>query len=354
MERLLCVKIASRGDLLLCGPAFRRLRALYPDSSLELLVGKSCLDVAEHMPFFNRIHVLDDSKLMAGSACDKILAATEMHDVFASRGNEPFDKVFIFHRDWRYALLARMAGIRVRCGFSNSIAKLFLTDSYMAGEREHHVSQYLAMVSGESSAQSLDGVWQFSPTEFQELPSVLVNHGVLKTDKPLVGLGFAGGRNVKTQTTLKSWMFDRYRTLAGKLSAAAYEVVWLGDREDGKLLVGTIPGINLCGRLSVAETAAVISKCSAVVANDTLLMHLSEALGIPTLGIFGPTDPFHYRPLGPRSLALWEGNDLPCSPCHRDGYFPDCDRNHECMSRITVDMVFDHVMKLLNSNLVVK
>jgi ADP-heptose:LPS heptosyltransferase len=100
--------------------------------------------------------------------------------------------------------------------------------------------------------------------------------------------------------------------------------------------------VCLAGKLTVAETATVLSACDRLVANDSFLLHLGEALGVPTVGIFGPTNPDHFRPLGARSTTLWLGPErVPCSPCAQQGgsYFPVCGYGHRCMREISVEAV---------------
>jgi ADP-heptose:LPS heptosyltransferase len=111
--------------------------------------------------------------------------------------------------------------------------------------------------------------------------------------------------------------------------------------------------VCLAGKLTVAETAAVLSACDRLVANDSFLLHLGETLGVPTVGIFGPTNPSCFRPLGESSTTLWLGPErVPCSPCAQQGgsYFPECRYGHRCMREIAVETV----LTALNSGSSVK
>ena len=191
----------------------------------------------------------------------------------------------------------------------------------------------------------LAGVWSFAKGERESALEVAAQHGFKPGEGKWIALGFGGGRNVKTRTELKWWPLTYYRELARQLIMNGYHVVWVGDGEDARLLGDEWAGVNLAGKLRVDETAGVLSACERAVTNDTLTLHLAEALGIPTLALFGPTDPAHYRPLNAHSAYLWPGKDLACSPCHRDGWFPPCAFQHECMKGLTVESVLQKIME---------
>jgi len=363
MEKLLYIKIASRGDLLLAAPAFHKLRSTRPNAHITLLVGASCLDVAQHLPYFDEIQIINDHALMAGRWWSQLREAQHLFDLLKTRvdsetGARPciYSEIIIFHRDWRYGFLAWLSGIPVRRGFHGKGGTSFLTHSYAAGEEEHHVSQYLNMATGKPSDQTksdnlapLAGLWKFHENEHDQAVVKVIALGFQPDQTSWIALGFGGGRNVKTQTELKTWPTDHYRELATRLMENGHRVVWVGDVKDAEKLKLHDTGLNLAGKLTVTETATVLGACRLVVTNDTLTLHLAEALGTPTIGIFGPTDPAHYRPLGKRSTHLWLGETLPCSPCHRDGYFPPCAFDHRCMKELSVESVLKKIESAFNN-----
>ena len=75
---------------------------------------------------------------------------------------------------------------------------------------------------------------------------------------------------------------------------------------------------------------------AAAVSNDSGLVHVAAAIGTPTLGIFGPTSPWHWAPLNPLAAVIETATDLPCRPCHK----PECRLvHHRCMRDIAVSQV---------------
>lgn len=257
----------------------------------------------------------------------------------------------MLHRDWRYAVLAWLARVAIRRGFWSPASDRFLTHPYRPGSREHHEDQYLGVVGGDAAVEVRRGaLWRFAAGEREAAMGKAQRLGLGREARPLVAIGPGGGRNVKMAVDLKLWGVQSYEELAARLDDEGYQVVWLGDAHDAAMLSDDVPGVRLAGRLSVAESAAVVSACRLVVTNDTMLLHLARVLEVPALGIFGPTDPAHTGPRGEGSAHLWLGPDLvPCSPCHRDGFYPVCTFDHRCMKELPVDLVARTASALLKA-----
>jgi len=99
--------------------------------------------------------------------------------------------------------------------------------------------------------------------------------------------------------------------------------------------------VDMTGTTSLTEVVQVLNRVGVFVGNDSGLMHLAAALGTPTLGLFGSTNPDWTRPRGPRAEALVvEG--FACSPCHRRA----CNQARFCMETLTADVVHGHALAL--------
>ena len=87
--------------------------------------------------------------------------------------------------------------------------------------------------------------------------------------------------------------------------------------------------VDLCGRTSVAAAVALLRGAAAFVGNDSGLMHLAGALGVPTVGLFGSTNPAWTAPLGPATRVL-AADGFPCRPCYRR----TCNQDRFCLATI--------------------
>lgn len=148
----------------------------------------------------------------------------------------------------------------------------------------------------------------------------------------------------------KRWAPARFRQLMEKyLSESNQRILVFGGKRDLFCddLVKGLPEqrvINLRGKTSLAESAYWLSRCSVVVANDTGLMHLADALGVPTVVIFGPTSGelgcLPYHPLSVNlEPVLW------CRPCSKNGEAPCIRGKRLCLDSIQVDDVLSALRK---------
>jgi hypothetical protein len=97
------------------------------------------------------------------------------------------------------------------------------------------------------------------------------------------------------------------------------------------------PGGIVSGQVLMAAADVAIS-------NDSGLMHIAAALGTPTMGIFGPTSPYHWAPLNGLAATVQTKTVVPCQPCHR----PVCTMNdHRCMRDIPASDVVAIAQRVL-------
>jgi heptosyltransferase-2 len=83
---------------------------------------------------------------------------------------------------------------------------------------------------------------------------------------------------------------------------------------------------------------------NACVSNDSGLVHVSAAIGTPTIGIFGPTSAWHWAPLNPLAATIETTTEVPCRPCHK----PVCRmEHHRCMRDIPASQVLSAVHRAL-------
>ncbi|MDR1297040.1 MAG: lipopolysaccharide heptosyltransferase II [Deltaproteobacteria bacterium] len=109
-----------------------------------------------------------------------------------------------------------------------------------------------------------------------------------------------------------------------------------------RLLPAGVPVVNLAGRTSLTEAVSVLAGCHLTLANDSGLMHLSAALDVPVVAVFGPTNPVRTSPLAGRLAVL--RRSCGCSPCrHRE--CPKKDR--VCFDGLTPELVGMAAAKLL-------
>jgi heptosyltransferase-2 len=121
----------------------------------------------------------------------------------------------------------------------------------------------------------------------------------------------------------KCWPAERYAELARMLHERhGLPVLLLGSSREAALceqIASAAPGTSrvLAGKTSLIDAMALIAAARGVVSNDSGLMHVAAAFGVPQVAVFGSTSPEHTPPLNTRARVLWlkEELQLDCAPC---------------------------------------
>ncbi len=344
LNKVLIIKIAAIGDLLMATPAIRALKKSNPFAELTLLAGASIREAAAGNPYIDRIIEIDDKALFSGGLFKRWRLAAGL---IGRIRKERFDAAVILHRDWKYGAIAMASGISERAGFGNSYwSRLFLTRAARITGVSHHIDHYLEVVrllGARADGRGMD--FYISEAAREKASKTLLEHGCLSAD--LVGVAPGGARNVKEVMDTRRWPAGHYRELIGRLAASGFRVVLIGSEGDKWFLEGwEAPqgAVNLMGKTTLVEAAALMERCSVVAANDSGLMHLASAAGTPVVSIFGPTDPREKYPMSAGSFYFWKGGELECAPCYKDGVFPDC-KTLECMRKISVDEIYAKIIE---------
>ncbi|HEX2769794.1 MAG TPA: glycosyltransferase family 9 protein [Geobacteraceae bacterium] len=148
----------------------------------------------------------------------------------------------------------------------------------------------------------------------------------------------------------RRWGAERFKGLTGILNAEGIPVVVVGGKEDaaaGEIIITDNNGINLAGKTSLVETAAVIEKSAVLVSGDSGILHVGVGLDRPTVSLFGPGIANKWAPQGKKHIVI--NKNLPCSPCTRFGYTQKCPISARCMAEITVDEVAAAVGNLIRT-----
>lgn len=164
---------------------------------------------------------------------------------------------------------------------------------------------------------------------------------VLNLSRPVVGLCNGFFRTKRAEWTKKAWPHFAKLSMTMKRFFKA-SVVGIGFVNE---LNGVPVDLDFTGKLSITETAKVISQLDCLITTDTGNMHLADILNIPVLALFGPTLVSKNRPTGKGAKVLRSG--LSCSPCQDTSRFTSCAAN-ECMKSISVGDVTSVTREMLS------
>jgi len=343
---LLLLRTHAIGDVLLTTPVIRALKQAWPQTRLSMLVGHKSRPVLEGNPYLDEILSFPESWWFQ-HRFDKIWTLTRRLRRY------PKDGLILFHASPLLHLWGCWLKAPLRVGFDSQGSGFSLTHKVplSTGSRRYlgDINLDLVRILGlPAGSPELDLFLQAD--ELKSAQRLLPD----KTAGPrLVGIAPGGGQNPLEQISVKQWPPEHYVKLLIRLSRLFPLIfVLLGDRHDTAIeaIAAQVAGhgvqtLNLRGRTTLRELAAVIQQLDLLITNDSSPLHLAVALKTPVVSLFGPTAAWALCPSGPRRLALQ--SPAACSPCYPFGRFPGCPAPN-CMAAISVEAVTEAAASLLS------
>ncbi|MFO0773133.1 MAG: lipopolysaccharide heptosyltransferase II [Nitrospiraceae bacterium] len=348
LTNVLVIKLRYVGDVLLSTAVPRALKAAYPGIRVTMAVMKGTEAVLLGNPAVDEILVVDRHTLRTQA------------EFFQEIRRQQFDGVVDLTGNDRSELACALSGAAVRVGFRESRrwrARLAYTherntpDSLGQGAKFGEVQTLHRMERDLSvlRAIGLDPAAErpqlfFSAEEEAHAEQLMQTLCAGESSTPVVML-HPGARY-----WFKAWPPERFAELADRLMETCGCLVLLGggaaEQPIGCAIEQIARGriVNLIGTIGLREYAALVKRCALFIGNDNGAMHIAAAVGTPVVGLFGPSDPAEWAPLGPYTQICYKGVD--CRPC----FHPTCRRGEQnCMRQIGIDEVFAAAKTLLVS-----
>lgn len=345
-KRILVLRYRFIGDTILTVPFLRNLRRAEPDARIVWVVAPGSSDVVRGIPYVDDLLYWDPVTIHADSRGGHRTLAAKWAFVRALR-KERFHKVYVLKRSLSSAVIALLTGARERIGFDTEGRGILLTKRVPYRHDQHEVRNFLDVLraDGIDAQDDFLEIWT-TPEEDAAAAKLLADAGV-PAGKGLVALHpFAA-------ISRRGWPLENFAELAGLLQAQGFTPVVLGAPGDRKNFdkVRELFGegtADLVGKCPLRVTMALMKRCSLFVGNDSGVMHLAAASGIPLVALFGPQSPVKFGPWSERAVVMYKG--FPCSPC-RQKFFTECEPSPRmrpaCVEAITVEEVFREGMRLL-------
>jgi heptosyltransferase-2 len=331
------------GDAVMCEPALRGLRKLFPDAQIALLVKPAVADLFVGHPTLTRVLTYESKGRHAGLPGKWALAG--------QLRRQGFDLAVLFQNAFEAAFLTFLAGVPRRYGYATDGRSLLLSDSVAAPDRHtlvHQVRYYWDLLkplglTGDPPAPELT----VFPEEEEAMAGRFAKGGLTATD---VVVGINPG---STYGGAKRWLPERFAEVTDRLSHTIQEspgkqvsvVIFgaAGEEHLGQEIAARLqlPSLVLSGATTIRELMAAVKRCTMLLTNDTGPMHIASAFQVPVVAIFGPTDWRTTSPFGNAHAIVRQPVD--CAPC----LLRECPIDHRCMTRVTVDQVYEAATKQL-------
>jgi len=328
MTEILVIAPAWVGDMVMAQALFRQLKADQPGTNIHVVGPPWILPLIERMP-----EISSGSKLDVAHGA---LGLAARHRLARGLKEKKFDLAITLPNSFKAALVPWLAGIPRRRGYRGEMRYRLINEMHRLDKTKlpRTVERFAALARKTAPDIAPAILPPRLETNKDEAGTLAAGLG-LGLDSPVVGLcpGAEYG-------PAKQWPLAYYGDLARRLAETGKGVWIFGsprDREAGETIVRTADheGVhNLCGQTSLTQAIDLMSLCTAVVSNDSGLMHVAAALDIPLVALFGSSTPDMTPPLSEKAAIL--ARDLECRPCFKR----ECPLGHlDCLTGIPVDRV---------------
>ncbi len=324
--RILFIRLSALGDVVHALPVLAAARAEFPDAFIGWLVEDRAAPILQDHPLLNALHVLPRKALR-----ENWLAAARgpIRDLVRELRAQRYDAAIDFQGLTKSAIWTRISGARRRVGFrgedAREISRWFYNEAISPSSTDVHVIQknlsLLRAVGIEnplvrfpahlptSAHQRAETIWGEADPTF---PRIVMNPGAGWPTKqwPAENYGKLAAelaRRISARVAL-AWGPGEEPLVRAALSAAG------APESDPSSSIGPRPGVYLMPPTSFVELGAAVARAQLFIAGDTGPAHLAVALGVPTLGLYGASDPKRNGPWGVKNRVI-QLTDPPCIPC---------------------------------------
>jgi heptosyltransferase II len=332
------------GDAVMTQPLLASLKALYPNSAIDVLAStwvapiyRACAEVNE---------------VIEAKFEHKQLQWVLRRQLAKQLATKKYQACFVLPNSFKSALIPWLANIPLRIGYRGEMRFGLVNvslDNPSKLNRPPMVEHYLALSTLLNDEEPAD----HRQRSKQELTPHL-NISTSATESVTQKLQSAKIGSVEQNSGIytlcpgaeygpsKRWPTEYFAILAKELINInpSNQIILIGSQGDRHLADEIISQgnhshiHNWCGSTSLDEAIALIGMSKAVVSNDSGLMHIAAALNIPQVALFGSSDPSHTPPLSDKARVIWL--ELSCSPCHKR----ECPLGHlKCLKDILPQQV---------------
>ncbi len=368
--RILVVKLATIGDLLLATPALRALRESYPQARIDLLVTPLSAGLLDDWDVIDNVLVLDKYLFdYPQQLLKNPVNLLKLRPLWHILRDGRYDAVLLMHHltlffgRLKHQLLMRATGAKWRVGLDNGHGWFLNVRVKDRGFGALHEADYNLALAEAVGAHTNDQrlTLPLRESERQQAHQLVFGGDPLQdTARPILAMHPGSGG----YSTARRWEPERFAQLADTLfHDFGGQLVLVGGAEEVELherilraMRSDMPSRSLAGKGSMRVTGAVIELADLFLGNDAGPMHLAAAVGTPTVAIFGLSNWNAWGPYTgsmPGHLATIVRLDLPCMPCFYRGHLlgtPEGCMTRDCLAMLGVDPVATAARKLLRAS----
>lgn len=338
---ILIVGPAWIGDMVMAQSLFKVLKQRNPRVRLDVLASPWTLPLLARMP-----EVDNTIEMPVGHGTFDLSTRRQLGDFLARVG---YEQAIILPNSFKSALVPAFAGIPERTGWRGEMRYFVINDIRLLSERRYPqmVQRYVALAYPPEAPPPQDFPRPSLRADSAALPQLLTKYD-LRQEKPVLILcpGAEYG-------PAKRWPESYFAAVASRKLAEGWQVWLLGSGKDHPVAEAICQAVaeplrkdchNLAGRTALDEAIDLMSTATAVVSNDSGLMHIAAALARPLVVVYGSTSPDFTPPLADAVKILSVPVD--CGPCFKR----ECPKGHlRCLNDLQPEMVLQALEQLLDN-----
>jgi len=331
INKILVVKLRAIGDVLLSTAVLKNLRYNFPNAKIDFLTEPPAKEIVDGNPFIDELIIFEREK-------NNLIKFWELR-------KRKYDLVIDLFCNPRSALLTFITGAKYRVGYAFRGRSYAYNVKLKPRKEVHHNVEFnldalraigLEIIDKEIYIQLNEEAEKFAEKFWKE------NN---LNGKMVIALNPSG-----TWET-KRWGIEKFAKLGDIIAKnfnAKILILWGNQKEleDAQKIFSIMEEKPLIPpKTNLKQLASILKRCSFTISNDSGPMHISTAVGTPTLGIYGPTNPYAQGPYGEKHLWVRK-EDLECIACN----LTKCPIGNICMKDLTVETVFEAFLKLVEKN----
>lgn len=333
-ERILVVRLAGIGDVVMASTVVSRIRAEQPGARITWLCGDVAGPIVRLFDGVDDVITVNEHDVYRGGPLRRARTLLALWTrLIAGR----FDRAIVLHVDKRYRVLVAPL-VRAK--------KVFLSRA-KHGEMIPVPGRFL----GDEYARLVGSTAHVGPIE-RRYAIADARHrfprAVRTDDRKRVILVPGGARNVLRENAQRRWPVEWYAAVAAALIADGCDVVLVGNAQDAwvRPVFDGLRVVDRIGSLDLPQTVAQMADSDLVISHDTGPAHLARLVRAPLVALFGPTEPGQMLSMDETVTVLWGGEHLACRPCYDGREFASCSDNR-CMKDITPSRVIAVAREIL-------
>lgn len=354
-SRVLIINPFGIGDVLFTTPVIESLKADSGECRIGFLCNRRTEPVIRANPHIEWVFVYEKDEIRALWKESKPACVKRLISLVGEIKRAGFDAAIDLSLNREYGFICWLAGIKTRIGYNYRNRGTYLTrkvdiDGYGG---KHIIEYYLELLESIGIRPSSRNISLYIPEDDRRWARQFLSSQGAGERGSFVAIAPGGGASWGKDAAIKHWGSSGFARVADWLiERHGVKIVILGSEPEKRICESVRTAmkntaITACGKTTLLQSAALMSLCGLVIANDGGPLHMAVGAGTRTVGIFGPVDEKVYGQYPPdekRHRVVKE--DISCRPCYKNFKMKDCGLRR-CLDSISPETVFKAAEEVL-------